>query len=464
MKTNPTTEQICFPNAWRYRHPETDSSSLQETATPTRPFPYRERHLQCLWADPRYRPTTLCTSDGEPVEVEHPGDWNLEAGPDFKNAVLQVGSPPRRICGDLEIHIHPNGWKQHGHQHDPRYSNVRFHITYFEGPPIKGLLQIALHRPLASIPGFSFSHIDTTAYPYALPAGPHPLQTLHPDHKTGWLEAAGEERLRLKAERYSLALQTKEPEQLLYEELLSALGYKNNKAPFLQVATQLPLQRLTTKAHSPPEIYALLLGISGLLPSEAHTAWSDEARQFVRQIWDHWWRQKETLQSAPIPASHWNLSGLRPINHPARRIMAAAHLVHQWPHLLNALSTVPHTTKLLTELYDPFWSHHLSWKRPCKPTALLGQNRANAIITNITIPWLAATHRTQPFRNGLLLQLPAEPGNALIRQTAHALFGPDHPQSIYRSALARQGLIQVFHDYLLPRKLDDLQKLALPTG
>ncbi|MDF7826973.1 DUF2851 family protein, partial [Pontiellaceae bacterium B12227] len=54
-----------------------------------------------------------------------------------------------------------------------------------------------------------------------------------------WLEAAGEERLRLKAERLALAMQNKEPEQVLWEELMAALGYKNNKAPFRKLATTL---------------------------------------------------------------------------------------------------------------------------------------------------------------------------------------------------------------------------------
>ena len=42
--------------------------------------------------------------------------------------------------------------------------------------------------------------------------------------------------------------------------------------------------------------------------------------------------------------------------------------------------------------------------------------------------------------------------NSLMRQTAHALFGPDHPPSLYRDTLRRQGLMQVFYDYALGLK------------
>jgi len=260
--------EACFPRAARFRDGDAQNR-VCESAAPFRHFPYRERHLQCLWADSRLRPTELKTSDGEPVAVEHPGDWNLEAGPDFLNAVLLVGKEKRRICGDLEIHIHSDGWKQHGHANDPRYANVRFHIVYFQGLEIPGLIQIPLKETLATDPRFSFENIDLAAYPYSIPSGSFPLRGMHPDQKTQWLESAGEERLRLKAERHALALQDKEPQQLLWEELLAALGYKNNKAPFRRIAATLPLARLRSLAQTPDEAYALLLGLSGLLAKAA---------------------------------------------------------------------------------------------------------------------------------------------------------------------------------------------------
>ena len=218
------TLEACFPHAAEYRC-ASKGGMLRETVTPLNHFPYRERHLQCLWADPRHRPGKLKTSEGEPVEIEHPGDWNLEAGPDFLNATLLIGKGRRRVTGDLEVHVHPNGWKQHGHAGDPNYSNVRFHIVYFQGMEFHGLLQIPLQEALSTDPLFSCDNIDLTAYPYAIPTGDFPFKGMDPDRKTQWLEAAGEERLRLKAERLALAMQTKEPEQVLWEELLAALGY-----------------------------------------------------------------------------------------------------------------------------------------------------------------------------------------------------------------------------------------------
>jgi hypothetical protein len=439
--------EACFPRASGYRRDDS-GNAVRETAAPFRHFPYRERHLQCLWADPRLRPSGLKTSEGEPVVVEHPGDWNLEAGPDFRNAVLLVGKERRRICGDLEIHIHPSGWNQHGHAADPRHANVRFHVVYFQGLEIPGLIQIPLQEILATNPRFSFENIDPTAYPYSIPSGDFPLCGMHPDRKIQWLENAGEERLRLKAERFAFAMQNKEPDQLLWEELMAALGYKNNKAPFRQLAASLPLARLRSLAQTPGEAYALLLGLSGLLPANPDPAWDAPTRKFIRSVWDFWWKQSGELKEQALEKSNWNLAGIRPANHPVRRLMAAAHYAFQCMELSK-------DWRRLTDFPDNFWNTHISWKTECEPTALVGQSRANAIASNILVPWRAATGATELD----LDHLPVEPSNSIIRQTAHTLFGPDHTPKVYKSALSRQGLIQIFHDYLITHRLDELRQL-----
>ncbi len=437
----------CFPRSTGYRSGNRPSV-VNETAAHFRHFLYRERHLQCVWADPRHRPLGLQTTEGENIDVEYPGDWNLEAGPDFLNAVMLIGKGKRRMCGDLEIHIHPNGWKQHGHGGDPRYSNVRFHIVYFQGMEIPGLIQIPLQDILKADPRFSFENIDLTAYPYSLPAGDFPLKIMDPDRKIQLLENAGEERLRLKAEQLALAMQTKDPDQILWEELLAALGYKNNKTPFRQIAGTLPLVRLRSQAKTPREGYALLLGISGLLPANPDPAWSSDTREFIRTIWDVWWKQPTSVHELALERSAWNLAGIRPQNHPVRRLMAAAHYAFRIPDLAADASK-------LTSFPDNFWNRHITWRSQCDPTTLVGKLRANAIVTNILIPFRAATGATDLD----LEKLPVEPTNSIIRQTAHALFGPDHTPKVYRSALARQGLIQIFHDYLITHRLDDLKEL-----
>src|ERR1044071_3789611 len=55
-----------------------------------------ERLLQAIWQHQRLRREELKTADGKTVRVFHPGFASVEGGPDFRDAVLQIGNEPPR--------------------------------------------------------------------------------------------------------------------------------------------------------------------------------------------------------------------------------------------------------------------------------------------------------------------------------------------------------------------------------
>ncbi len=406
---------------------------------------------------------------GEDIEVESPGHWNLEAGPDFLGAALRVGPDRRRITGDVEVHIFPSGWNQHGHRQDRRYRNVCLHLTYYEGAlpddalPA-GALQAAL-RPLLKIdPAFAFEQVDVTAYPYAGRADVPPCRTVMNDHPPAWrvqvLEAAGHERLRRKAERLAAMIAERGVDQVFYEQILAALGYQHNKQPMLELAARLPVDLLRGVAQGEPDrAYALLAGASGLLPTEVKKTWDDETRRWLRGLWDLWWREREQLP-APMPRTAWRLQGLRPLNHPLRRLASAAQLfagpadglarLEQW------LQGDPDgvVARLMNDLAGPaegFWTRRASpgGKVSASPLALLGEDRALALILNVVLPLAAACGFDPAKVNAQLERLHPEGLNQVIRQTSFCLLGPDAPSDLLATANRRQGLQQIFHDYCL---------------
>ncbi len=442
---------------------------VRESVSRRKAFPYSERHLHCVWFDPGLRPSSLCTRAGERITVEQPGTWNQEAGPDFLGAVLRIGPAERRMAGDVEIHIHPSDWKAHGHAADPRYRNVRFHVTYFPGAAkdietVPGAVHVVLKEVLAEHPGFSFEHIDLSAYPYAaradMPRCSTVLAAYTPDQRIHVLRAAGEERLRRKAERMTDLIQEKGAEQTLYEEFMAGLGYKHNKGAFREVAIALTLEDMRRDSgHDTQAAYALLMGVAGLLPNQPAARWDAETAQFMRSLWDVWWRYRDQYATRPSRRT-WRLDGVRPANHPARRLMAAAHLFAQpepfadYLHRCVAEDTdrwMERILKYVVERYDPYASMRLGFggTRRKTPVALIGRTRAASLCCNVIVPFLAASGAS-PARIGAALdRLPAEPDNGVIKQTAFYLFGRDHSPSLYKSALARQGLIQIFHDFCL---------------
>jgi len=430
MYAAPPIQETFFPRAAVYRK-LTSPGEVNEPAG--RYFPYSERHLHALWFDDRLRPQNLKTSRGEPVVVENPGRWNLEAGPDFLGAVLRIGREKRRVAGDAEIHIFSNDWKNHGHATDPRYANVRFHLTWFPGsvdeslfPP--GTVHISYYDTCTT----DLESIDVTAYPYKEPRARNnfPMSGTCKGAGSACLESAGEERLRQKTLRLAWLMQQRGEAQALYEETAAALGYKHNKAPFRQLAQKLPLAALAQYGKDWKTVYAVLLGISGLLPKQPGANWPDTSKKELRLLWDLWWKEEHKWEEGePLTRSDWNFSGLRPLNHPVRRLCALAQYV---------------TSGSFQTLEKCFWTEHVGWTGKEKKAELVGKDRLNAIELNVFVPYRLAKGDSTALKN-----LPVDPMNSIIRETAYTLFGPDHSPKLYCSALARQGLIQIFNDFIL---------------
>jgi len=433
-------------------------------------FPYTERHLKCAWFAPEVRPPGLRTMHGEPVVVEKPGRWNLEKGPDFLNAALLLGAERRRIVGDVEVHIHPNDWQAHGHSSDPAYSRVIAHVTYFPGrlppqalPP--GAVQIALKDFLIKNPFFSFEALDVTAYPFAVRKANTPCSNIisrwNPDTVSALLAGAGKYRIEKKAERLASAAAQKGKDQVLYEEIMSALGYKHNRLPFRQLAERVPVEALREDSGlNPAAAYALLAGVAGLLPAVPKTRWDDETRRFVRKLWNYWWKLQAKWSSAIMPAESWRLSNVRPQNHPRRRLMAAAVLFTEKKNLSGQITDLPadnarqwlaKVLKIIESPTDNYFSRRFAvGQKPCSnDIALVGDRRAAAIISNVIIPFALGLRAQNMPLAGIFALLPPEEDNAIIRQSAFNLLGPDHNPALYRNGLLQQGLIQVFHDYCL---------------
>lgn len=427
-----------------------------------------ERHVQCVWYDAVWRPRTLRTSNGECVEILDPGQWNLEAGPDFLDAVLRVGSDRRMLRGDVEVHLRAADWTRHGHAADRAYAGVVAHVVYEEAAgggetlPV-GAIRIPLRKALASNPVFSFEAVDVAAYPYALPETPRPCaKTLHawsPDRIKGLLESAGQYRLGLKTARMAEAMKEKGAGQALYEETMTALGYKHNKGAFRELAARVSLKTLRSIADGKAmRAYALLLGVAGLMPDRSGSDWDAVTRRFVRGLWDTWWKRRTEWAPLRLARDQWRLSGIRPQNHPRRRLAAAAALFGGTFRLEDELSAglrdglaparaVRHAVQRFQESSRmEYWMRRLSFsgERTDRDVALVGERRASEIFINVALPFMAASG---VFPTDCLDCLPVGEDNACVRRAAHALFGCDHNPALYRNGLVQQGLLQIFYDF-----------------
>ncbi|MCX7824926.1 MAG: DUF2851 family protein [Verrucomicrobiae bacterium] len=438
------------------------------------PVPVYERLAQAIWFDQRLRRDALLTADGRRVRVVSPGWWNLEAGPDFRRAVVAFGDDKPQL-GDVEVHLRASDWHQHGHGNDPLYNDVLLHVVLWQDGGDRPALTASgrvlprlvmsdqLEAPLEEL----YDAIDPESYPYNVDEHigrcAERLQSLPPDTLDALLEDAGRDRLRAKARRLARWIQRQGVEQALYAAILEALGYKQNKEPMRRLAALLPVARLRELPAA--QAQALLFGVAGFLPDRALARRDETARRYVRSLWSHWWKVRDEFAGRALSADAWRLSGLRPANFPWRRLAAMTQLLalhwELWPKILEAVErmaenkVVTHLAALFTDLEDPFWSRRYSFASKSQPRAelLIGAARARDIVINVVLPavvaqgWLLDNPALIEKAENVFRAHPASGSNALVRFTAHRLFGRRPPA--IRTAARQQGLLQIFHDFCL---------------
>lgn len=438
------------------------------------PVPVYERLAQAIWFDQRLKRDALQTADGRRVRVVSPGWWNLEAGPDFRRAVIAFGDDQPQL-GDVEVHLRAGDWPQHGHGNDPLYNDVLLHVVLWQDggdrPALTAsgrvLPRLVMGDQLEASLEELYDSIDPGNYPYNLDehAGQcaERLKPLPPDTLDALLEDAGLDRLRAKARRLTRWIQRHGLEQTLYAAILEALGYKQNKDPMRRLAALLPVARL--RELPAMQAQALLFGVAGFLPERTLARRDEATRRYVRSLWSHWWKARDEFAGRTLTADAWRLSGLRPANFPWRRLAAVTQLLAEhwelWPKILGVIEATPENkvvarlAALFTDLEDPFWSRRYSFasKAQSRAELLIGAARARDIVINVVLPavvaqgWLLDQSVLTEKAENVFRTHPASASNALVRFTAHRLFGQRQPP--IRTAARQQGLLQVFHDFCL---------------
>jgi hypothetical protein len=478
----------------RYR--ELATSLVSEPPSPVVRAAMPERLLRCLWFDQAFD-DVLRTESGQAVTVLSPGWWNLEAGPDFKNASLRIsGGKPAR--GDVETHVYASGWNEHGHQDDRAYDGVILHVVMWNdtGRPTTrqgdaDIPILALDRYVDRSVDDLTETLDPAEYPHASETQAGRCQELLADAGVdpGWigqfLDHAGDERMLKKAERFADMPEAGSPEGVLYVSLMEAAGFKQNKRPMGRLARLLPLDRASAvlAAGGVAALQAVLFGMAGLLPEQIELPGAEadsETAAYVDQLRRLWDERKDSLDGEPLPARMWTFAGTRPANYPTRRIAGMSRLLERaagpgglLPTITTALRRAPAKPSrriarspaakaiiaLLTDLRDEYWTWRSTFggRRTRSATKLIGKSRAVVMFVDAIVPivlGLARGDGDRDLENRLhraYTTLPRLPDNSVQRFMASRIFGGEkEAREIVNSARRQQGLMQLFRDYCEP--------------
>jgi hypothetical protein len=430
-----------------------------ENAVPT------ERLLQSIWRHQRLRRDRLQTADGQAVRILHPGFVSVEGGPDFRGAVIQIGDAAPR-SGDVEIDLRAGGWRAHGHDRNPAFRNVLLHVVWDDEPPVPGAplqmpLSHSLDSPLAEL-GLWLENDSPRVLPDTLRGQCcTALRQLDETRQGRILGAAARVRFQAKAEQFRARARHAGWEQSLWEGLFRALGYKHNVWPMQTIAEGRP--RWMRGAEPAFVLQARLLGLSGLLPAELPRA-SAGGAGYLRRVWDCWWRERDEFSDCLLPRTVWKFHGLRPANHPQRRLALAAHWLAAG-NLMQKLEDWCRTEisdqklsgslrKILEVEPDEFWSWHWTFRsvRLNRSQPLLGDARVTDLAVNVVLPWLwtrAAGGGNEKIRRIIEHRQavwPAAEDNSILKLARQRLLGVGRSCGL-RGASVQQGLLQITRDF-----------------
>ncbi len=367
--------------------------------------------------------------DGGAVEIIHPGEWNREPGPDFVGARVRVDGV--EVCGDIEMDGEDLDWERHGHVSNPAFDEVVLHV-FFKAGARRYHTRTSRNRAVIQV-------VLPPSAPGKRGGGgaSRPCGT-DPEAASRLIEAGAHFRMARKRERWLRAVALHGLSGALFQSLASGMGYKNNAIPFLLTAQRTGLERARGTGGE-----ALLFGIAGFLEARRFDAGSPGAREYARELWDAWWKERHREGRLMLPREAWNFAALRPANHPHRRLGALAAAARNFPPLLEALETANRKQFLdvLSGLDHPFWKSHgglggRPFERPC---ALVGSQRAVDLAANVLAP-AAGGEAGMEILRGLRSGSPT----GRVRR-ACAWLGL--PASWPRREFQRQGLLQVYEDF-----------------
>lgn len=369
------------------------------------------------------------------VVVHFPGWRNRSAGPDFRDAVIEAQG--ETVRGDVEVHRDARDWLRHGHESDPRYANVVLHVVGDAADDPPGPARRARVASLAD------ASLVGAPMPFACRGG----FDRRPEAVRTTLVALGMARYRVAAARISARLGGRAADvdgaadQIVFEEIAAALGFAGNEVAMRRCAQAVPLTTIRAMPTSGPgetdPAYEAMLTAGGTpgggerFPTRLDPSGSFGGRERIR----------------------WVLAGVRPSNHPRRRLAQLVAIARAWPDggMRGAVREALRATAHVPRRAGPQLRALLA------PNASAG-SRAADVVVNVLVPLGRAVAvrdgdaRAIEWADAAFAAHATLSGNAVIARVAGRVGGG--PRQVARTAAAQQGLIAIWDGPCRPLRCD----------
>lgn len=411
-----------------------------------------ELELQALWFGGAFG-RNFRTTSGAKVKIVQFGEWNRGAGPDFIQAAVEIDGELR--TGPLELDPTASDWDNHGHATNPAFREVVLHVV-FRSDARRMFTRTSDHREVPQVVITAMQLSDALNRPQREVAIAHPgrcvtpLKSLSVSAIDRLLDEAATFRAAGKASRWLRTADAHGRDAALFQATAETLGYRGNALPMRLLAQRAPLPLLKSEGDAAE---AILFGTAGFLSADLHELAPPDTREYLRGLWDTWWKNRARFETSGDRSIPWKTHGQRPANHPHRRTGALAALVKVWPQYRRLALARPFSVKPLLDflqtLDHEFWTHRhtLTSAASAQRVALFGRAQALELVANHLAP-LAMHEGGMTFQSYYKLRNSA--ANDKVKRCALRLFGSSKAsQPWVRRVCHHQALLQVYQDFCL---------------
>ena len=409
----------------------------------------QEDFLHYLWKYKKFEATNLQTTNGEVVLIKNFGSHNLNSGPDFFNAQIQISD--QLWAGNVELHLKSSDWFIHNHQNDTAYDNVILHVVwqhdtdiFREDNTVIPTLELKNYVQLKALHNYQNLINNKENWINCQ----NQISDISAFVKDNWLERLFFERLENKAQLiHSILQQSKNNwEALLFKMLAKNFGLKVNGDAFFSVANSFDFSIVMKQQNSLQNLEALFLGQAGLLESDVQDAYFLQLQNDYKFLCQKFGISNNNV----IPMQFFRL---RPPNFPTIRWSQLANLYVKHKNLFSKIIDC----KTKEDIYDVFkvktseyWDTHYTFGKASKKVIKkVSTSFIHLLIINTIVP-LKFCYAKQQGKDideeliQLLSQVSAEK-NSIIDKF-------DSLNVKATSALQSQALLQLKNEYCSKNK------------
>jgi hypothetical protein len=404
-----------------------------------------EAELSELWLGQRFPPQALVLHDGTRIQVVYRGRPSSGPGPDFRDAVVAYPDATLRK-GDIELHVHTSDFRAHGHHIDPAYNNLVLHVVFENNGEPETRLPNGRTIPIVALGDWVASRAQQLeSWLRRPPLWEEPchdaVDRMGEAEVASTLDRLGMIRFRAKTAALAHALAETPADEVLYREIIRAVNFGGNEDAAVELAMRLPwhefCRTVTADEGSDREIAAteLLLEAAGL-------------RTGPRRVMD---------------GKLWRSWGMRPENHPTRRLTGCAALLVRtvpegpvvWARLLLSELTsdaANNTSRSGSKKTASALIDRLIVEVKAHRSALIGRARAIEIAFNAILPFIvvyAAANDHPVLAKRAETIACALPSTATYGATriVYEYQKDARGRAIANTALRNQGLLYLSHNY-----------------